>query len=354
MKIVTFEKEEKYIKDFLELPKKLYNKKEIVQNEELEKDLLLGNHCLNKYFKQYKMLLYSEKDIVIGRCILTVYPEDEVGYIGFFECIENIEAGKFMLEYANHLANTLNLSSIKGPVDSSFWIKYRLKMNRFDEIPYTNEPYNKSYYKDIFLEAGYGICQKYISNQYIKPDIFDKQFDKYKEKWKEIRKKYKIVTPNKRNFIYYLEDIYVLITKLYSTFPIYKEISKEDFIEMYKDYANIADFNLVKLVYLEDKPVAFMLGFPDYSNLLYNKNKKNLIQIFLRKFRAKRYVNLYMGIEKKHIQLGRYFMYETIRFLWFKNSSTITALIASEKPNKNYAIQKILKKNEYCLFEKKV
>lgn len=353
MRIIQFDKEDKYIEEFIYLPKKLYNKKDIVQNENLERELLMGKHCLNKYFKQYKFLMLKGEN-TIGRCILTIYPEDKIGYIGFFECIEDIQAGKAMLEYIHNIAKTLKLSSIQGPIDSSFWIKYRLKMDMFDGSPYTSEPYNKAYYKEIFFEAGYNICQEYISNKYAKGSIFDKQFDKYREKWKQVKEQYKIVTPNKSNFEIYLQDIYTLITNLYSNFPIYKNISKEDFIQMYKEYNKIADFNLVKIVYFEEQPVGFMLGLPDYSNLLYNLNTKNKMKIFFKKIRTKRYVSLYIGVERKHIQLSRYFIYETIRFLWFKNSTIVNALISSQKPNTNYAAQKIIGKNRYCLFEKKV
>ena len=43
---------------------------------------------------------------------------------------------------------------IIGPVDASFWLKYRLKINKF-ERPYTGEPYNKDYYY-------YSYCHSWI------------------------------------------------------------------------------------------------------------------------------------------------------------------------------------------------
>ena len=38
---------------------------------------------------------------------------------------------------------------IVGPVDASFWNKYRLKINLFDKRPYTGEPYNLKYYFNL-------------------------------------------------------------------------------------------------------------------------------------------------------------------------------------------------------------
>jgi|GEM_PF-2885813 len=51
MEIIWFNDEEKYIRDFLALPKKLYGKKDLMQNESDERKLLTGTHLLSKYFK---------------------------------------------------------------------------------------------------------------------------------------------------------------------------------------------------------------------------------------------------------------------------------------------------------------
>lgn len=64
MEIVKFEKEEKYINDFLSLPIKLYSKKDIMQNEEVERNILLEKHILSKYFNVNKILIYNENVVV--------------------------------------------------------------------------------------------------------------------------------------------------------------------------------------------------------------------------------------------------------------------------------------------------
>ncbi len=82
MKIIKFEKEESYIKDFIQFPKQLYDKKTLMQNEEEEKSLLLETHQLSKYFKLDKFLVYKE-DKVVGRFIITTYENDDTAYAGF-------------------------------------------------------------------------------------------------------------------------------------------------------------------------------------------------------------------------------------------------------------------------------
>jgi len=69
---------------------------------------------------------------------------------------------------AEKLAHENNLTKLIGPVDASFWIKYRLKVNLFDRLPYVSEPYNKDYYLNLFLGSGFVIEERYISNIYKK------------------------------------------------------------------------------------------------------------------------------------------------------------------------------------------
>ena len=57
MKCIRFDKEDKYIKDFIDLPKKLYTKKDNMEDSSTIKSLLLEEHPLSKYFKLLIMIL---------------------------------------------------------------------------------------------------------------------------------------------------------------------------------------------------------------------------------------------------------------------------------------------------------
>ena len=51
MKCINFNNEKNYINDFIDLPKKLYNKKNNMEDSTTIKKLLLNEHPLSKYFK---------------------------------------------------------------------------------------------------------------------------------------------------------------------------------------------------------------------------------------------------------------------------------------------------------------
>jgi len=57
-----------------------------------------------------------------GRVLLTRYAGEPVLYLGFFESADD--------------------AAVVGPVDASFWIRYRLKVSGFEHAPYFSEPLN--------------------------------------------------------------------------------------------------------------------------------------------------------------------------------------------------------------------
>ena len=133
MNHVLFNLEKKYIKEFISLPKRLYKENNTEDAGEVKK-ILEERHPLSKYFKLYKFLIYNNKELV-GRFAITVYSNDDTAYIGFFECINDENVAKYLFDTAREFAKKNKFKKIVGPVDTSFWIKYRLKINMFDKKP---------------------------------------------------------------------------------------------------------------------------------------------------------------------------------------------------------------------------
>lgn len=149
---------------FLALPGKLYQKDELTQDYDTEYKLLHEKHTLSKYFNITPFVVIDKNSqMPVARCMLTYYPEDDVAYFGFFECIGQQEIAEQLLDTVSKKAKKDGKTKLSGPVDASFWIKYRLKINLFDRIPYTGEPYNKNYYYKLLSDCGF-VVQNYYRN----------------------------------------------------------------------------------------------------------------------------------------------------------------------------------------------
>lgn len=351
MKCIQFKTEPIYINEFIKLPKILYDKKTLTEDESEIKKFLTNTHVLSKYFKLYKFLIYDENELV-GRFTITKYPNDSTAYLGFFECTNDTKAAKFLFTAAEKFARKNNFEKIVGPVDASFWHKYRLKINLFNKEPYTGEPYNKDYYLKLFQDNNYNVIEHYTSNIY-KQVEYSYINDKYKSRYEDyIKKGIKIISPDMNNFNNILEELYYLLTNLYSDFPIYKNISKEDFISVFSSYKKIINPSMVKLAYKKNKLVGFFISVPNYNNKVYNLSLTNILKILCTKKKPKEYVMLYMGVDQEHKGLGSSLVYSIINELKESNLPSIGALARDGKVSQNYAKDLIETQYEYVLLEK--
>ena len=260
-----------------------------------------------------------------GRFAITIYPNDDTAYLGFFECIKEKEVAKYIFDLAKKFAKENNNKKIVGPVDASFWLKYRLKINMFDKPPYTGEPYNKDYYYQMFLDNNFKVIEHYTSNIY-----------------KTVDYKYE----NEK----YL-NMYFLLTDLYKDFPIYKHIEQSDFIDVFRSYKMILNPSMVKLAYYNNKLVGFFISVPNYNNMVYNLNIINIAKILKQKRRPKEYIMLYMGVDKEHTGLGKAIAYSIIKELKKSELPSIGALTKDGKLTQNYVEEMIENRYEYVLME---
>ncbi len=343
------------VNDFLLLPRLLYNKKKLVQNEREERQLLSAEHILSKYFSFTGFVCYQDGE-PCARCAVTVYPEKDCAYIGFFECINDKQAAKLLFDCAEKFAFEQGRQILVGPVDASFWIKYRMKANVFEDRAYFSEPYNKDYYKDLWESSGYEVDERYISNKYerfSKSDLNNKRFNnRYNE---FIKKGYEISSPEKKDWDKVVGEVYGLIIDLYSGFSVFSYISEEDFRKLFSSLKFILDFSMVKMAYLNGEAVGFFIGSPDYKNRLCGKiGLKELLYILLKRLKSKNYVMLYLGVKDKHLGLGKAMTQTIIRNVYKKNATSIGAFIKKGKVTEKYAAEKVNGVFEYLTFRKQM
>lgn len=352
MNYIQFNFEKKYINEFIKLPNKIYSNNN-TQNIREVKALLEEKHPLSKYFKLHKFLIYQDGKCV-GRFAITIYPNDNTAYIGFFECVNNNDVAKYLFDIAREFAKKNKYEKIIGPVDSSFWIKYRLKINMFDKKPYTGEPYNKEYYLKMFLDNNYKIIEHYTSNIYKSID-YTYENDKYSDRYDEfIKDGYRIESPNMNEFNKKIKEVYYLLTDLYRDFPVYKHLSEEDFVKIFSNYKKIMNPNMIKFAYFNNEMVGFYISVPNYNNLVYNINLFNLIKILKLKSKPNEYVMLYMGVDHDHRGLGKALVYSIMSELKKSGLPSIGALARDGKITQNYAEELIKDKYEYVLLEEKI
>ena len=340
---------------FLNLPAMLYKRAQLMQDRKMEEAVLAGKHILvqgNLRFLPFLCVCVSEgKESLVGRIALTLYEDEDYGFVGFYESIEEEKVVLLLLEACEEEAKKAGKKGLKGPIDLSFFGRYRFALE--EKRPYTGEPANKAYYPYLFEKAGFQICNHYVSNFY---DVLEPSYEnaKGKKRLEYFQEKgYRFVHPTKENFDRYLSEIYPLLMEQYKDFQGFRNISRESFVSLYRSLKYIVDEEMVFLAYDKEELKGFFLCLPDYGNLLQKPlNPIRVLQILFRKRRPSCYILLYLAVKKGSEGLGLAFSQLATEVLKRKKAKSIAALIQKGKASEGYFQDKCVGSREYVLLVK--
>lgn len=341
-------KSRKDIRDFLGLPAAIYDRALYPRQKGLERQILTGRHPLSRDFEIVACLVrgYGQGggQRVLARCILTFYKEDDTAYAGFFESHEDVQAVRLLFSYLADRAREKGRTSLTGPVDCSFWIRYRFKTDHFAQT-YTGEPYNPPYYVRLWEAAGFTVKERYYSNYLRTPGQGDAGI-KCKDRLRYSREKgYEIRYTDRRHFRQDLDAIYGLLTEVYCGFPVYKPLSRRQFRKMFGKLRWVLNFEMVFLAYHGKRLAGFLICLPNFSS---SKESRCLFG------KAEEYVILYMGAGRRDAGLGGA-LSELCREYLEKNSLRgIAALIHEGNFSGNFYKSLTTRSCHYVLLERQV
>lgn len=329
-------------KKFIDFPSKIYTRDELSQNKKVEVQILTGKHPLSHYFDALGFIVMLHKEVV-ARCIVTLYNEDDSAYVGFFESLNDKEAVEVLFNSVKKYALAHGKLRLIGPVDSSFWIKYRFRTKKFAD--YTLEPINKQYYLELWQSIGFEVYEEYYSNHLRVPTELDSNPKYQKRLSRCLGQGYEIRNTRKETFNTDLKNIYKLLVKVYSRFPIFKYIDEKEFLKLYKNIRYILDYKMVFLAYKDSELLGFMVCVPNYK-------KGNIIQNLLGKH--KEYVMMYLGVDNRHPGLGGAFAELCRKSLAEQNCSCISALMHKGNVSSTFYKELSIGTSEYVLLRKEL
>ena len=339
---------------FLDFPQRLYPPERLTQDVKAERQLLLGEHPLSVDFAVYPFLALDENDQPAARCLLTLYPGDENGYVGFFESEDSLEAARLVLDAAAQKAKRFGRSRLVGPYNASFWLGYRFKTSSFFKT-FTGEPENRAFYPRLWEQCGFAVTDHYFSNHMRVPTDADRS-PKAERRLRDFQAAgYDFRTITFRTFDTCLQEIYALLTRLYSSFPGYQEITERQFLALFSPLRYVLDHEMVKLVYFDGALAAFVICVPNYGNLTAGSITPRAFREILRiRSAPTEYSIPYMGVAPEHAGLGNALSELLKHDLQRKNCTSVSALIHDGKVTGGF--YRILKtgQTDYVLMKKEL
>ncbi|WP_052303149.1 hypothetical protein [Carnobacterium sp. 17-4] len=336
--------------DFLQFPQRIYKKEEWMQSVSEEQAQIRGQHPLSPTYTFQAFNGYQDGQMVIRGALIKPHHLDDY-YFGYFEAIDDVTIMIQFIQTLSAKVRNENAQRIIGPVQGSFWLGYRMKVKGFERAPFTSEPHNPAYYPKLWQAAGFKEVEHYTSNFYrtIPPQYESEKLAKRYQSF--VEKGYRFVSPKPEDWPTVSLEVFELLRVLYKDFPLYQEVTAGQFSQIFADLKQVIDFSMVKLAYKDQQLVGFLITLPDYGNLIYRKmTMLNLAKILYTRWRAKRYIILYLGVDSKHLGLGLAMSYPVFKQVKQRKAEVVAALIHEKTVTNRYVPEMQEDSHDYSLW----
>lgn len=267
----------------------------------------------NKFFRHGSCIRYLliENDKPIGRIAAFVnekttkresYP---TGGVGFFECIDNVDAAHLLFDTAKQWLSEKGMQAMDGPINfgerEAWW---GLIVEGFSPVPYKMN-YNKPYYKALFESYGF--------KDYFKQFCFG--LDPKKEVDIKLIERHAIIAADNdyrfeclqlNRLEKYAEDFRTVYNAAWVKHGQGKALESHHVQAFFKKMKPIIDSKLVYYVYYKNEPVAFFINLPDINQLFKKFNGRfgimeKLRFIMMLKMRmTKKIIGMVFGVVPQH------------------------------------------------------
>ncbi len=261
------------VRDFLDLPFRLYH--DIPQwVPPLRMDDLFRldpkRHPFYRHSSAGFFLVY-QKGIPVGRLAVLdhrLYNDlngKRTAFFSHFECERDWESARGLFEMGFEWARKRSLDTIFGPRGFTALDGFGLLVKGFEHRPAFGLPYNLPYYEEYLEALGFERFEDSLSG-YLRADLaFPERIHELARRIEEKRGLYIAHFHNRRELhtaISHLKELYNLaLAGMEDGLPI-----TDQEVKLLSDQMLwFADPNLVKIVMKDEKPVGFLLAYPDIS-----------------------------------------------------------------------------------------
>lgn len=306
-------KTRKDLRDFIELPFSLYSK-DPNYVPMLKKDIKEQFSDKNPFFihSKVKFFIALKNGRVCGRIVSIInsrhnhFHNEKAGFFGFFECIDDNEVSKALLNRVSEELKQEGMDIIRGPMNFSTNEECGFLLDNFDEPPMLMTPYNMSYYNKMIADYGFNKARDLYAYIY---DVKERLPEKVLRVAQIAEKRGLTVRQaDKRNFkpeMQIFKDVYNSAwEKNWGFIPLTDE--ELDFLGNRLKQIAVPELTLIA----EDngKPVGFMGLLPDFNYVLKQMNGKinpvTIIKAIYYSNRIKDLRLLLLGIKKEYRNRG--------------------------------------------------
>ena len=237
------------------------------------------NKGKNPFFKHAEVVFYlaRKNDKVVGRIAGIVnhnhieFQNEKAGFFGFFECVEDYEVAKILLDTVRNWLKSKGMQIMRGPANFSSNEEWGFLLKGFDSPPVFMMSYNPRYYLD-FMER-YGMRKAkdlyayFIDKNSPPPQRVVRMAENIKQKGEiTIRS---ISMKNLKNEAKKIKTIY---NSAWSENWGFIPMTDEEFDHMVEGLKRVIDPHMVFIAEVDGRPAGFSLALPDVNQVLHRIN----------------------------------------------------------------------------------
>lgn len=278
----------------------------------------LLNQAKNPIYKhtQIQLFLAEDNGKVVGRIAAIkngnhlATHHDDVGFFGFFECVNNQEVANALFRAAEEWLRKQGVRYSRGPVNPSLNDEAGLLVKGFDGPPIVLMTYNPEYYAALIEGAGYQ-KEKDLYAYWLDPEKY--RSEKMQRMIEAIKQRNGITfrSVDFKNKAQFAKDV-ELIKQMYNTAwqPNwgFVKMTDDEFAFLAADLKQIADPRFVFFVEVKGQAAGFILGLPNINQALIHNKRGGIVGGVWNLLTRKKQVNqlriIVMGVLPQYQRTG--------------------------------------------------
>lgn len=240
----------------------------------LERQRISPKH--NPFLKYGKIALFGvldERGDLAGRIAAILNSEhnrihkNKEGFFGLFECIEELEVAKLLIDAVYRELRSWGLTDLIGPVNFTTNDESGLLLEGFHEPPSFMTNYCPPYYHGFFEKMGFLKWEDLIAYQWKKGHLFPKRFEAVVERTSR-NSNLNIRKFRKESFEEDLSSIQRMYNQSFQEVKGFVPLNKDEANEMGKGFKLFADYDIILMGEYKSEAVGFCLTLPDMNSIL--------------------------------------------------------------------------------------
>lgn len=261
------------LKEFINFPFKLY-KGSPFYTPELKSET---KHVLttDPFWQHAKKCLFlaRENGVTVGRIAAIIndnhntHWQDKTGFFGFFECEDNPQAAKALIDAAAAWLKQNGMQSIRGPMNPSTNHTCGVLMDNFDKLPFIMMTYNPPYYDVILQSAGLSKAKDLVAFERTAQNDFSPRMKKIIERVLN-NPSVKLRRINIKDFDNEVKIVRTIYNAAWAANWGFVPITEAEIDDTAKQLKAIVRPELTCIAEVDGKPAAFAISIPNMNRIL--------------------------------------------------------------------------------------